>query len=252
MHPLRPTRRSRVLEAVRGERATPLTCSGGVLSGFFAENVGATPYCIVLPAGVPEIPFPPGAGQEPSSSTSTTAGAPRNKDGLDVFRVLGHRPLKFASVVICETCASYMQLPEGPCRQLASSCKGVSKVPSTRSNHLAFLRHAAKGLHPKTGCPLPLGSSLPSASPEPPDGDTQQVPPGADRVGAGSESSGVAAAGHSVELEDAPDPSQQTEADSISVLREVAVALRFSAPWLVPSRCLRSERPQSSDGGSSD
>jgi len=228
-----------------------------------------------------EVPPPPflSSGQEPSSAPSSSAGAPRERQEgdaaveLDVFRVLRHKPIRYANLVICEVCASYMQLPGGPCRQLATPCKGVAQVPSTRSNHLAFLRRAAKGLHPKTGCslsqqvpggdtpswledavpPVAVNSSMPLPEvasisvPVPPVGNTQQVPPCAELVGVGVESSGPVAAGltsWSVELEDVPNPDLPTESASISALREVARTLRVSAPCCMPD--------PSADGSGSD
>jgi len=120
--------------------------------------------------------------------------------------------------------------PKGPCRQLAIPCKGVSRVASTRANHLAFLRHASKGLHPKTGGVFPLGTSLAAVSPDLPVGDTQQVPHG----GVGSVAGGVESSGGQPllpeELEDAPFHVCPTESDSIQALHEVALALRVAAP----------------------
>ena len=194
--------------------------------------VQVPPSSAALPARVPEAPA--AQGLEPPSPSPAQSGTPRDDgsapvlsppDGLQVFRNLKHRPVRHSNLVICEVCASYMQLPDGPCRQLALPCKGIAKVPSTRANHLAFLRNAAKGLHPKVGCPL------------------EQVPQCADSVGGGVESSGGQLS-LPVELEDAPIHVCPTESASINALHEVAQALRGAAP--------SAEADPSTDGSGSD
>ena len=159
-----------------------------------------------------------GSGVEssgPSSPGTADVHPPsaQPQDGLQVFRDLNHRPVRYGRVIICQSCACSLVLPDGACRDLRRMCRGVSVVKSTRANHLRFLKNAARGRHPKTGVPL---------SPLPYPGPPQQVPSGVGSSAALADPREPSSVG----LEDAPDPALPPAAAEAQVLQLVAAALR--------------------------
>eukprot|EP00959_Pyramimonas_sp_CCMP1952_P181810 3801477-Pyramimonas_sp.AAC.1 len=69
-----------------------------------------------------DLGLPPSSSGAQGTSSSSSCPRPRESasdDGLGVFRTLQHRPIRYGRVIICQSCACSLVLPDGCCRGLS-------------------------------------------------------------------------------------------------------------------------------------
>ena len=134
---------------------------------FFADNPGSVPDSNapgVLAAETLVPGRPPGSVLSPGASSSSGAqgSTGRGADGLEIFRDLSHRPVRYGRIIICHACTCFLILPDGTCRGLKRPCNGVARTKADGYVHARKLANAERGKHPTTGVPV---EPAPSAAP---------------------------------------------------------------------------------------
>ena len=83
---------------------------------------------------------------------------------VEHYRARRHEAERHGPVILCFECGAYVV---DQCRnpKLSGFCQCRSKVASTRANERSNISRALRGLHPRTGDPLPVP---PGQGPQPP------------------------------------------------------------------------------------